>query len=271
MKLTVSRDGKLEYLRAPVLEKRGVVHGFSTRFGGVSEGHLESLNLGVHRGDVFENVVENYRIFGNAVGFAPEDTVFPCQRHTDTVRKVGFSDRGTGLFREQTDVCDGLITNEPNVALLAFSADCTPVLLFDRVHRAIGAVHAGWRGTAQGIVKKAVEAMHDAYGSEPADICAAIGPCIGKCCFETDGDVPDAMRASLGADAESAIRENGTKFFVDLKLLNRIWLEKAGVKDIDVAEECTACEPNRFWSHRIVGDARGTLAAVIMLQKETDA
>lgn len=271
MKLTVCRDGQLEYLRAPVLEASGVVHGFSTRFGGVSGGHLASLNLGVHRGDVYENVVENYRIFGNAVGFTPEDTVFPCQRHTDIVRKVGKGDRGTGLFREQEHVCDGLITNEEDVALLAFSADCTPVLLFDPVRRAVGAVHAGWRGTAQGIVKKAVEAMHDAYGSEPADIRAAIGPCIGACCFETDADVPDAMLAALGQDARAAIRKKGEKFFVDLKLLNRIWLENAGVHQIDIAEACTACEPNRFWSHRTVGDARGTLAAVIMLQKENNA
>ena len=171
--------GSLEYLTADALS--GSVHCFSTRFGGVSEGALSSLNLGTHRGDRPENVRENYRILGTAVGFSPEETIFTRQEHTDLLLRVGKQDCGTGLEREQTAVCDGLLTDEPGAALVCFGADCTTLLLFDPVRQAIAAVHAGWRGTAQGIAYKAVLRMQAEFGCAPEHIHAAIGPCIGRC------------------------------------------------------------------------------------------
>ena len=212
----------------------------------MSEGVLSALNLGTHRGDKPENVRENYRILGKAVGFAPEETVFTRQEHTDLLLRVGRADCGTGLDREQTTVCD--------------------VLLFDPGRQAIAAVHAGWRGTAQGIAYKAVLRMQEEFGCAPEDIRAAIGPCIGRCCFEVGPEVPDAMREALGADAEAAIEPRGEKAHVDLKLLNRIWLQKAGVQVIDVSPDCTMCHPDRFWSHRVTGGARGSQAAIIRLK-----
>ena len=154
--------GTLEYLTADAL--CGSVHCFSTRFGGVSEGALSSLNLGTHRGDKPENVRENYRILGAAAGFSPEETVFTRQEHTDLLLRVGEQDCGTGLEREQTAVCDGILTDEPGVALVCFGADCTTLLLFDPVRQAIAAVHAGWRGTALGIAYKAVLRMQTEFG-----------------------------------------------------------------------------------------------------------
>ena len=260
------RQGTLEYLTADALE--GSIHCFSTRHGGVSEGALSSLNLGTHRGDLPENVRENYRILGAAAGFTPEETVFTRQEHTDCLIRVGKADRGTGLDREQTIICDGILTDEPDVALVCFGADCATILLYDPVHPAIAAVHAGWRGTAQGIAYKAVLRMQAEFGSQPRDIRAAIGPCIGRCCFEVGPEVPAAMREALGADAEAAIGPRGEKAHVDLKLLNRIWLQKAGVQTIDVSPDCTMCRPDRFWSHRVTGGDRGSQAAIIKLGKE---
>lgn len=252
-----------EYLTSSVIS---VPHCFSTRHGGVSEGYLFSLNLGIHRGDVRANVEKNYEILGEAVGFAPATLVFTHQTHTDIVARVGKKDCGDGLVREVTVERDGLITNEKDVTLIVFSADCTPILLHDPVRHAIGAVHSGWRGTAAGIVKKAVEKMTRDFGTDPQDIEAAIGPCIGRCCFETHNDVPDAMLDALGDAAMCAITDDGNgKFHVDLKELNRIWLQKVGVTKIDVSGDCTACQPDRFWSHRKVGNARGSLAAIIRL------
>ena len=124
--------GTLEYLTADAL--CGSVHCFSTRFGGVSEGALSSLNLGTHRGDKPENVRENYRILGAAAGFSPEETVFTRQEHTDLLLRVGEQDCGTGLEREQTAVCDGILTDEPGVALVCFGADCTTLLLLSLIH-----------------------------------------------------------------------------------------------------------------------------------------
>ena len=161
---------------------------------------------------------------------------------------------------------DALVTNCPGVALVVFSADCTPILLHDPVAGAIGAVHAGWRGTAKGIVLKTVEAMVRQYGCRPENIRAAIGPCIGKCCFETAWDVPQAMLDALGPKAVTAISQVGEKYFVDLKFCNALWLQRAGVGELDISPDCTCCEPERFWSHRQVGDQRGSLAGIIMLK-----
>ena len=163
---------------------------------------------------------------------------------------------------------DALITDEPGLSLTVFSADCGTVLLYDPVRQAIGAVHAGWRGCAAGIVQKTVAAMCDAYGCRAENLMAALGPCIGPCCFETDSDVPEAMRAELMADAEPFITFNGTKFHVDLAGLNRQWLLRSGVLPghIECAELCTACHPELFWSYRKMGDSRGVQAAVIALE-----
>lgn len=253
--------GKLEYLTSDLLE---VPHCFSTRLGGVSTGALSSLNLGLGRGDSLENVMENYRILGNAVGFSLEDLVFARQTHTDIVRAVTAENSGEGLYRPVPSECDGLITNTPGVALTVFTADCTPILLWDSVTGAVGAVHAGWRGTVADIVGKAVRAMHQCYGSRPADIHGAIGPNIGMCCFETDEDVPHAVEQLLGPEADRFILSRGGKFHVDLKGANRYLLNRAGVEAVDVSEACTACQQNRFWSHRLVGQKRGSMAAIIV-------
>ena len=260
-----------EYLTSDMLTGR-VVHCFSTRNGGVSKGYLESLNLGVHRGDDWDNVYENYRRLGAAVGFTPEQTVFTRQTHTDIVARVGAGERGVGLFREVEPERDGICTNEPGVALVCFSADCTPILLHDPVHHAVAAVHAGWRGTAKGIAARCVETMTREFGTDPADLQAAIGPCIGPCCFETGPEVPETMLAALGREALPFIRGDGApptpeKYHLDLKGLNALWLRRAGVNQIDISGDCTRCRPDRFWSHRFAGQARGSLAAVIMLKE----
>ena len=266
MSVIINQIGKLEYLSA---EGISVSHCFTTRHGGVSDGYLSSLNLGIHRGDKPENVVKNYEILGSALGFDIRDLVFTRQTHTDIVRVVDGSNRGEGLFREVEPECDALVTNTPGVVLAAFSADCTPILLHDPVTGAVGAVHAGWRGTVADIVGNAVRAMEANFGSRPGDIRAAIGPNIGVCCFETHEDVPNAVRAVLGEAAEGFIVPSGEKYRVDLKGVNAALLGRAGVRQIEISPDCTACRPDRFWSHRRVGNDRGSLAAVIVCEGGT--
>ena len=263
MSLITKKVGTLEYITSECIS---VPHCFTTRFGGVSEGYLSSLNLGIHRGDKTENVVKNYEILGQALGFDIEDLVFTRQTHTDIVRVVGAENRGEGLFREVEPECDALVTNTPGVVLAAFTADCTPILLQDPVTGAVGAVHAGWRGTVADIAGKAVRAMAEQFGARPEDIRAAIGPNIGVCCFETHTDVPDAVRAVLGEEAEGFIVPAGEKFRVDLKGVNAALLRRAGVRHIEISCDCTACQPERFWSHRRVGNDRGSLAAIIVCE-----
>lgn len=255
------KKGSLEYL---VAEGISACHGFTTRLGGVSEGSLSSLNIGIHRGDQWENVLKNYEILGNALNFEVKNLVLSHQTHTDIVLPVGKEHTGAGLFGPELPECDGLITNEPGVALAIFTADCTPILLHDPVTGAVGAVHAGWRGTASSIAGKAVAAMAREFGSDPADICAAIGPNIGVCCFETDADVPNAMTEAFGKEAESFIFPKNDKHYVNLKEINALVLRRAGVKNIDISLDCTVCQCRRFWSHRVTKGDRGSQGAIIV-------
>lgn len=261
--ITVQKED-LQYLTA---EGIAVPHCFTTRYGGVSTGHLASLNIGAHRGDDPENVAKNYRILGKELGFSEKDLVLTRQTHSDIIRTVTAEDAGKGLSHAAYPACDGLITNTPGIALAVFTADCTPILLWDSVTGSVGAVHAGWRGTAAGIAQKCAEAMVTNYGCDPKNIRAAIGPNIGACCFETDSDVPDAMTAALGEEAAPYITRTGSKFHLDLKAINALFLRRAGVTHIEISACCTACEPERFWSHRVTQGKRGSQGAIILCKE----
>lgn len=263
MAIVSQAHGTLEYLTA---EGILVPHCFTTRLGGVSAGTLSSLNMGMHRGDTEENVVENYRILSQAIGFDLKNLVLTHQVHSDVIRIVTRTD-AQGLDHHRYPECDALITRDPGTTLVIFTADCTPILLHDPVTGAIGAVHAGWRGTAAQIAGKTVSAMASAFGCRPGDIRAAIGPNIGVCCFETGKEVPEAMLAAYGNQAEPCIHPLGGKYYVNLKELNALSLKKAGVTHIEISTECTACENHRFWSHRITRGDRGSQGAVIVCKE----
>lgn len=262
------RSDKLIWYSSGLLSD--VPHGFSTRLGGVSEPPWNSLNLGPGRGDEHAHVVENYRRFCEAIGADAERVVLAKQVHETTVRTVTGDDAGKGLYRPRNYTADALITIEPNLPLTVFSADCGVILLHEPITGAVGAIHAGWRGCAGGIVEKAVKALCALADAEPSQIRAAIGPCIGPICFTTDSDVPDAMRRSLGKRSEKRFEYDydRNKWRVDLPGLNREWLLRAGVpaEQIDLLRLCTACHPELFWSHRKMGDARGVQAAMIMMK-----
>ena len=238
-------------------------HGFTTRLGGVSSGVLSSLNLGFHRGDADENILENYRRLGSAIGFNPEGVVLTRQTHSDIVRTVTRADCA-GFDHRNYPECDGLVTNDPGVALVIFTADCTPLLFHDPVTGAVGAAHAGWRGTAQSIGARCVEAMVESFGCRPENVRAAIGPNIGACHFETDSDVPQAMLAAFGPEAERWIEKRGEKYHLDLKQINALSLRRAGVEHIDISDACTYCRHDVFWSHRYTHGQRGSQGAVIV-------
>ena len=263
MPIITKRSGTLEY---EISQAIAVPHCFTTRLGGVSSGIFDSLNLACHRGDPAENVEANFQILGNALGFDPRNTVLTRQTHSDIIRTVTKDDCGS-LDHHTYPECDGLITNTPGLALVVFTADCTPILLHDPVTGAVGAVHAGWRGTAADIAGKAVRAMCDAFSCHPAHIRAAIGPNIGPCCFITDGDVPEAMVNALGDSAKDHIRPVGNKYYVNLKAINARFLQNAGVTHIEISESCTVCQSHRFWSHRVTQGNRGSQGAIIVCKE----
>ena len=265
MSVITKKVGNLEYL---VAQGISAPHCFTTRLGGVSEGYLSSLNIGLHRGDDPENVEENFRILADALGIHPEDFVLTKQIHSDVVVKVGREDCGKHMVEGASPECDALITKDPGVALVVFTADCTPILLHDPVTGAVGAAHAGWRGTAMGIAAKTVEAMVREFGCDAQNIRAAIGPNIGWCCFETDRDVPDAMIEALGEEVKAMIRPHGDKYYVNLKEINALWLRRAGVTEIEISDACTVCQSDVFWSHRVTRGQRGSQGAIIVCKEE---
>lgn len=263
MAITTVRQGTLEYLTADGI---GVPHCFTTRHGGVSEGYLSSLNIGANRGDAMENVERNYEILCSALGIEKSKLVLTRQTHSNIVRQVTKQDHLSLDHRDYPE-CDALITNDPGTCLTVFTADCTPILLHDPVTGAVGAIHAGWRGTAAGIAEKCVNAMVLAYGCDPKNIRAAIGPNIAQCCFETDADVPEAMIKALGDSAKRHISLKGDKYYVNLKAINALFLQRAGVEKIDISTDCTACQHERFWSHRVTGGQRGSQGAMILCKE----
>ncbi len=263
MAITTTKIGSLEYLTAGNIP---VPHCFTTRLGGVSTGHLSAMNIGMHRGDSEENVTENYGILAKALGFDPEKLVLTRQVHSDAVRRVTKAD-ACGLDHHGYPECDALITDDPGTALVVFTADCTPILLHDPVTGAVGAAHAGWRGTAADIAGKTVRAMVHSFGCDPKNIRAAIGPNIGQCCFETDREVPDAMIAAFGNGAQAFIRQADDKCYVNLKEINALALRRAGVEDIEISGDCTMCQHDRYWSHRFTRGLRGAQGAIIVCKE----
>jgi len=265
MSVNTVRVGTLEYL---VADGIGAPHLFTTRLGGVSKAPLDSLNLGWNRGDNPENVTKNFQILADAIGFDLQRLVLTRQTHSDIVRQVT-ADDARGLNNRDYPECDALITNCPGTALAIFTADCTPVLLWDPVTGAVGAAHAGWRGTAAKIAAKTALAMMTAFGCRPENLQAAIGPNIAQCCFETDADVPEAMIQAYGDQAKPFITQKGDKYYVNLKEINGLALREVGVKHIDISTECTVCQCQRFWSHRVTGGVRGTQGAIIVCKEVT--
>ncbi len=175
-------------------------------------------------------------------GITDMPVYFPIQEHTGKVFTLG---------EDLTPVvADAVVTDRKNVLLGLKVADCVPVLLYDPVRRAVGAVHAGWRGTAQGILKNTVQKMTGVFGSDPGDILLAIGPAIRWRCYEVDRDVLDAVVSATG---EGDYREDKDgKAVLDLQSANKYQALSVKIqgRNISVAEECTYCYPERFFSYR---------------------
>lgn len=257
------KHNALEY---SVSSRIPVPHCFTTRFGGVSTGIFASMNIANKEGEAPENVEKNLEILAREFGFDTKDMILTQQTHTDIVRVVTKQDH-VGLHHKAYPVCDALVTNDPGAVLMVYTADCTPILFHDPVTGAVGAAHAGWRGTAAAIGAKTAQAMVRHFGCRMEDIRCAIGPNIGFCHFQTDADVPEAMVCAYGEEANAFIRRDGEKYYVNLKEINALSLRQVGIRHIDISDECTMCQPHRYWSHRICHTARGSQGALIVCKE----
>jgi len=266
--LTVNQKGSLMYITFPKLVGCGVVrHTFSTRIGGVSEGKFAQMNLSFNRGDKREAVEKNYKILCNAVGIDVSHLVLSHQTHTNNVKIVTREDCGIGYSKPPFQDVDGLITNESGVALVTQYADCTPLIFCDPVKKVIATSHAGWRGTVKEIGRVTVEKMKNEFDCNPQDIIAAIGPCIGPCCYEVDIPVyNEFLKLNLDTDKFFTVKDE-EHFMLDLREANRQILINSGIKaeNIDVSDICTCCNSDELHSHRASKGERGNLAAIIEL------
>lgn len=251
--------GSLRYYRTSL----SVVHGIFTRHGGVSSAPFASLNLGSTVGDDPQAVRENHRLVYEALGVDAQRACTTWLIHSaDVVAATGPHPERGWLAR-----ADGLITNVVGLPLVMRYADCTPILYYDPVQRAVGLAHAGWRGTVQGIARRTVQAMSRTYGTRPEDVQAVIGPSISQANFQVGEEVVQAMHAYFGPSADEMIwrsPDDGSAY-VDLWEANRRDLEAAGVRDITIMGLCTVDQVADFYSHRAEKGRTGRFGVVICL------
>ena len=267
--MQIKENKGVTWLTYPAFEQfTDIVHGFSTRLGGVSEGIYASMNLSFTRGDEDAAVHENYRRFAAALGFSEKDIVTSDQTHTANVRIITEEDRGNGITkpRPYTDV-DGMITNVRGLVLATFYADCVPLYFVDPVHHAIGLSHSGWRGTVAKIGAVTIRKMQETYGTDPADVYAAIGPSICQECYEVSEDVILEFKKSFAPEHWEKLfykKENG-KYQLNLWMANKIIFLEAGIpeENISMPNLCTCCNPEFLFSHRASHGKRGNLGAFL--------
>lgn len=266
----VEREG-VPFLQFPFLQEYPLVHGFSTKLGGVSSGDCATMNLSFTRGDAVSDVRENHRLFARAVGYDVSKLVLTDQVHSTNIRRVGVRDCGE-VFREQRSIreTDGLVTNEKDVVLMTFFADCVPLLFYDPVQQAVGNAHSGWRGTVQKMGEKMVARMAQEFGSEPENLRAVIGPSICRACYEVDAAVIREFNLAFDERHWDAIydKKGNGHYQLDLWQANRIILEEAGLRPehICVSGVCTYEHAEQLFSHRYTNGRRGNLCAVIGLR-----
>lgn len=279
---------KLHLLRSEKLAKLPwLVHGFSTRLGGVSRPYGgNTLNLGFTKHDSRAAVERNRALFLKKLGVPSGRKTRPLitirQIHSDLIHRVE-------SVPDHPLAGDGLITNTPGLLLAVLTADCLPVILVDRKKHAVGVFHAGWRGTVKRIVEKGVGEMRRYFGTDPRNLTAAIGPGVQGCCYQVGEEVRRKFEAQFAYARElfrevkesDPVREKypllfltarapghgelPMNLFLDLKEANRRQLIDAGVsaKNIEASSPCTACHTDLLFSHRAEKGVTGRLMSVV--------
>lgn len=256
---------------SPIIEQAKILsypHGFSTRLGGFSKGDFSSLNLGMKLGDDKGTVTQNYQAFLNECKIGYRPFVYGNQVHKNHVHIATKKDAYFPFKNESPIEADGYVTNVPDLPLVIFTADCVPILLEDSKNKVIGAIHSGWRSTVADIEGEAIK-QAIAIGAQTENIHIAIGPAIEKCCFEVGPEVIDATIALLGSELAGSFysqKSNG-KFMLDLKGVVKERFIQFGIApdNIEYVGGCTMCNNDRYYSHRVSGLNRGSLACSIML------
>ncbi|TAF64419.1 MAG: peptidoglycan editing factor PgeF [Cytophagales bacterium] len=253
-----------------------LLHGISTRKGGVSASPYQSLNVGLHVSDTPELVVLNRQLIAQHLGIASHQMFFLKQIHSgkiialDQLPTDKLEDKGFWNEKNVWAEADAWTTQLRNVALVVQMADCAAVLLYDSEKKAIGIAHAGWRGTVAEIVKNTLQQMKEKYQTNPQNVWAGISPCISVAKYEVGDEVVNTVKELFPMEKDNYLwwNENTQKYHFDLKKANESQLLAMGVPktQISISEHCTLTENHLFFSARRDGNASGRILALMMLK-----
>lgn len=260
--MRITEIGKISLYQSDVLsEFENLTHGFTTRKGGVSTGEYESMSLSPFRGDDISCVRRNEEILCESLGFDINRLTSTKQEHTDNIGIIDESNIGIGVHYSWDSGVDACITMQKDVPLLCFAADCVPILMYADDIKAVAAIHAGWRGSAEKIAQKTALKLVE-LGAQPKNIYSAIGPCIGQCCYEVSEDVAEKF------DNKYSVSKGNGKYMLDLAKVNFDLIASVGVNEenISVSGICTKCNNELFFSHRAQNGKSGTLGGIICLR-----
>lgn len=233
---------------------------FTTRHGGVSYSPYSTLNLAFHVGDNPENILKNHRILADTMGYDPQKLIHMRQIHSNSIIVVN-----SFMNFDTPPQCDALITNCIDVPLMVMSADCTPILLYDPINHAIGAVHAGRAGALNRILPMTLEAMEKNYATALSDIRIVFGPSIQGCCYEINENIAHEVREKGYAEALIRTKEN---ISLDVNTILHLQLKALGIvsEQIETINQCTSCNCHDFFSYRADAQHTGRMAGVILLR-----
>lgn len=266
---SLDKKKSIAYLQSPKLAAcEFLTHAFCTRLGGASQDDYKSMNMSFREGDEEFRVLANWDKLAAAFEIPLDDFLVLNQVHGDDILVI----KPHGDYFTSCDALnyDAIVTNRTNLAICIKTADCVPVFIVDRINKVIAAVHAGWRGSALGISGKVVRLMQNQYGSVPHDLLAAIGPSIGKCCYEVDAAAAEAFRSHKNADKFLFAGNRKGHWMLDLVEANRRQLLDNGIPEanIEAAGLCTACHQDAFFSHRGSGGITGRQINFLMIKGE---
>ena len=259
--MIIRRKDGLVFYEFEIFKEAGIKHGIFSRHGGVSPDPWNSLNIGSTVGDKQSNIIENRKRIFDVIGREVESLFDVWQVHG---LDVAIADKPRPLDSPHTKA-DILLTDNPDVTLLGRFADCVPILLYDYKKKVIGIAHAGWKGTVNKIALEAVKAMETKFGSNPGNILAGVGPSIGPDEYEVGEGVINAVKNMPNYENADFLKKRNGKVYLDLWRLNHQVLLEAKVKNIEIAEICTATDTYNWFSHRKENGKTGRFGAVIAL------
>jgi YfiH family protein len=241
--------------------KKEVLVACFTRLGGISPEPYKSLNVGSSVGDQRSNVVENRKRLFNAISL-PEESMYDAWQVHSTDYFVAGEPRDLKSEQKKVDI---LLTQNPKVSLMMRFADCVPIFLYGPRQRVIGLAHAGWMGSIKRIASKAIDAMVSEFNCVPGEIIAAIGPSIGPDHYEVGMNVVAELNTTFPENSDEFLTQKEDRYFLDLWELNASVLKQAGVKQIEIARKCTACDVDEWYSHRKEKGKTGRFGAIFSL------